>query len=243
MSCALGGVIACAAMAAPSFGAITPTGRLSSLYADALCGGGPVVVLWNDTVTENGVLASGPVNHNHTTHHNDQDWGESKSTITMTQDVQFTDNLPAGLQIDVDFSQNKIENELIRPIWTGASATANGTTDSVFTYKFTVDVPTAWSLEMDAHRNPTGWFACTLTRTDAPGAVFLSPVGAPYTDADSGVLDPGDYEFFMRQDTFLVGPGSDESLMTARLILGEVPAPGVMTLAGVGAIGAMRRRR
>lgn len=246
--CFIGCIAAVVAMAPVAGAAVVPVSRLSSMDIYILCGNGPAFETYDDVVTETGLLASGPIVHDKYVLFSDPFWGSSDADVQMTQDISILSNGADGFHIDGALNPNSIALRSLAPSSLGADSIANARTDSIFEYVFEVTgAAVPWSLEIDATRNPTGGFAALLQNITGGGYSYLSPIGqSPIVDSAAGVLVPGEYRLLVRQNTNGLTTSADlfdSSTALFSLTVGEIPSPGVVSLAALSGIIAMRRRR
>lgn len=239
------GLLIVALLASHAWATFIPDARLSQLRATALNGNGPVASSYDQTVTETGLLVSGPVVHNHFNFFDDDFWGRSETETTMTQTILFSGGGPEGVIVNGSIDPNSVLTRMIRGSGHGAPSLGQGTTDSSFDFTFTVTTAMDWQIDMSATRNPTGDFAVSLYNLTIPGYVYFSPLGPPFTDSASGTLAPGQYKFHARQDTFAQttpSDGLDSATANFRLQVG-VPEPASAALLVLGAALGLRRHR
>jgi uncharacterized protein (TIGR03382 family) len=224
--------------------------RLSHVIADAFCGNGPVGVQYHDEQTTTALLSGPDAAITHLTLFNDPFWGSSSALTDVQQHIGFIDNGLAGFRVDGRLDVNVSQTTLIAPSQNGANALAQGQTDSIFEYVWTVTAPTAWSITVDATRVPNPDFAVSIQDVNTLGAIYIAPLSAPINDAAGGVLGPGTYKLRARAWTFSNGggaipgvPGTDSVHTNFVLDVGEVPAPSAAAVAGLAGLAAVGRRR
>jgi len=168
-----------------------------------------VSVSYDQTVTATGLLEDGPVTHNHLTLFDDNYWGSSVTETTMTQSMFFNSRGEDGLLILGQLNPNSTRVRSLRPSNLGANALAQGNTYSSFEFLFSVGSSMPWNIGIDATRNPSAAFACTLRNVTTNGLVYFSPLSTPSTGTGSGVLAAGTYRFVVSQNTFALTGASE----------------------------------